>query len=436
MRRQTQPRTRTIFGQACHKRAACFVKEVRGDEMEREDAQTVVIAGGGYSGVLAANRVRGRLRGEVRVLLVAPGEGLVDRIRLHEAAVRGRDVRRPYRHLLARGVEHVDGRVVGLDRRRNTLSIEPSGGASRRDQRYDALVLALGSRVSQTIEGGSPHAAALADPERAQRMAAALSKLDEGARVVVIGGGLTAVELSAEIGETYPLLRVELLTSELAPGLAGPARDALRAGLTELGVIIREGVRATRIEAHAVQLSDGTQLDAALCVVTAGFRPEPLGAEFGLPSDASGRVPVDADLRVAGSDNVFVVGDLAAPPAAAIGHGVATTRMACATAMPLGAHAGDQVARLLRGRPLEPFRFGYAVQCISLGRRSGLVAFVDSDDKPSGRVLKGRVAALVKESICRMVIGGLRLERSLAGAYLWPAPTRCVARADEQLQQP
>jgi NADH dehydrogenase FAD-containing subunit len=123
-------------------------------------------------------------------------------------------------------------------------------------------------------------------------------------------------------------------------------------------------------------------------------------------------------------DAVFAVGDFAAPPAETVGSGMRSTRMGCVDAMPLGAHAADQVARLLTHTPLRPFHFDYMIQCISLGRRRGVVLFVDRDDRPTGRVIRGRVAALVKEAICRFVIGGLRMERLMAGLYAWSGQHR------------
>ena len=45
----------------------------------------IVIVGAGYAGVLAANRVAGRLGKRAQVTLINDGAELVNRIRLHEA---------------------------------------------------------------------------------------------------------------------------------------------------------------------------------------------------------------------------------------------------------------------------------------------------------------------------------------------------------------
>ena len=392
----------------------------------QEAQATVIVAGGGYAGVLAANRLQGRLRGRARVLLVSPDAHLTDRIRLHQTAVHGTDFRQSYTRLLARGVEHVPACVLDLEPQGRGVEIEGPGGRSW--LRFDALILALGSGLRARIPGMSPLAAALRDHPHARQLAAALPRLAPGQRVLIVGGGLSAIELAAEVAEAYPQLGVELVTRQLAEGLNGAVRDVLAEELRGLGVSLREGVSIERLEAGGARLADGSFLPAALSVVASGFEATPLPAVHALARSDSGRVLVDEQLRVLvqapggprALPNVFAAGDLAQPPAATIGGGLRTTRMGCVDAMPLGAHAADQVARLLSGQALRAFHFNYMIQCISLGRKRGAVVFVDRDDRPTGRVLRGRAAALVKESICRFVIGSMRLERLSAGFYAWP----------------
>lgn len=389
----------------------------------QSSGSTVVVAGGGYAGVLAANRIQGRLRGRARVVLVAPDEHLTDRIRLHEAAVHGAvasRVRQPYDRLLARGVERIAGRVTGLEPDARSITIDQHGSALR--LAYDALVLALGSGLHAELASQAPYANALQDAAHADQLATELPKLAPGERVVIVGGGLSAIELATEVAETYPALSVELVAQKLGEGLDAPTQAILTRELSKLGVGVREGARAQQLTPDGVRLSDGTLIAARLSVWATGFMaaPTPLSSTWKLARDAAGRVLVDEHLRVPGAPEIFVAGDFAAPPAASIGTGLRSNRMGCVSAMPLGAHAADQVVRLLNRQPLRPFRFQFVLQCISLGRTRGLVVFVDRDDQPTGRVITGRVAALIKESICRMVIGSLRFERLWAGLYTWP----------------
>jgi NADH dehydrogenase FAD-containing subunit len=289
---------------------------------------------------------------------------------------------------------------------------------------YDALVLALGSRFHHAIPADSEHAFALRDASAAHALAQRLPQLSPGARVAVVGGGLTAIELAAEIAEAHPRLQVALYTGELLPQLAGRAREAVREALLASGAALHEGRRVAALEPDALRFEDGTRSEQEVSVLAAGFVPTFRAAELGLPERADGRIAVDALLRVEGLSEVFAAGDCAAPPEASVGQGAATTRMGCVSAMPMGAHVADQVARLFQQRPLLPYHFQYMIQCISVGRRRGIVAFVDADDRPTGRVVRGRRGALLKELVCRFVLTALRLERLMAGLYAWPGQAR------------
>jgi hypothetical protein len=89
--------------------------------------------------------------------------------------------------------------------------------------------------------------------------------------------------------------------------------------------------------------------------------------------------------------------------------------MSCALALPMGGYVAD----LLSGATDEPFRFGFAVQCISLGRKDGIIDFVNADDTPRGIAITGHAGAWVKELVCRYTVMSLRLE-TRGFHYSWP----------------
>src|SRR3954463_13630884 len=74
------------------------------------------------------------------------------------------------------------------------------------------------------------------------------------------------------------------------------------------------------------------------------------------------------------------------------------------------------------GRELEPLRLGYVGQCISLGRRDGLVPWVDRADRAKRSVLTGRSAAVYKNTVTGAPATAMRLERRFPGATRWPGP--------------
>ncbi len=368
----------------------------------------VLVLGGGYAGVLAASRVAGRLGARAAVTLVSEREDFVDRIRLHEALAGRRVARPPLRALVPAEVRLVRGRATGIRAAAREVAL-----SSGQTLGFGALVVALGSRVALPVPGAAAHAGWLASPDAAAAGAARLRALPAGAPVTVVGGGLTAIEAASEIAEAHPRLSVTLLAPAVGADLSAAGRAYLRRALHDLGVLVREGERVEAIEAEAVRLAGGVCLPSAFTVWAAGFAPGGLGLDGDLPVDVGGRLVVDAGL--AAGPGIFVAGDAAAPAP-----GLPFLRMGCVSALPMGAHAADAVVDFAQGRPPAPFRFSFAIRCISLGRRRGLVQKVDARDRPLERVVTGRSGAVVKELVCRFVMGTLRIERRWAGAYRWP----------------
>ena len=76
--------------------------------------------------------------------------------------------------------------------------------------------------------------------------------------------------------------------------------------------------------------------------------------------------------------------------------------MSCASGIPMAWQAADAIAARLTGRekfPKAPLR--YFNQCISLGRRDGIIQYVTADDRAKPSFLAGRLAARYKELVCK-----------------------------------
>lgn len=101
---------------------------------------------------------------------------------------------------------------------------------------------------------------------------------------------------------------------------------------------------------------------------------------------------MDEQFRSISHTNVYAIGDSAEMP----------LRMACATALPMGAYVVDLLSDQLAGKSeTPPFRFGYAIRCISLGRNNGLVQMVHPDDSPKEQIISGWLGARIKKLVCR-----------------------------------
>lgn len=148
-----------------------------------------------------------------------------------------------------------------------------------------------------------------------------------------------------------------------------------------------------------------------------GFRASPLAAHSGMKTDPMGRLLIDATMRSVSHPRIVGVGDAAVTPPFVAGRSL---RMSCQVAAPTSARAADTLLAEIRGRQPKELHFGYVHQPISLGRRDGLIQFVDRADRPKDRILTGRKATIYKDLVSGTPILGVRMERILPGSNVWP----------------
>ncbi|WP_238845997.1 NAD(P)/FAD-dependent oxidoreductase [Nocardia terpenica] len=377
----------------------------------------VVVVGAGYAGVMAANRLAAKGRSDVEVTVVNPWAVFVERIRLHEHAAGTSNAVRQLRGLLHRDVRLRVATVVGIGERAALLD---DGDALE----YDRLIYAVGSTTSRSI-AGYENAWGIADFESAMGLRARLRQLPLRARVVVIGGGATGIESSAEIACRYPDLRVELVSRAIGAGLPRSSRTLIERKLTGIGVRVRTGLRVTGIRRDGIDTDTGPV--PSDCTVWAGaFGVPDLALRSGLPVTDDGRLRTDDTLVCEGHRRIVGVGDAVAPPPRVGAH----LRMSCQAAIPMGAHGADTTLALIRGEQPAPVSIGMAGTGMSLGRRDGFIQTAHRDDTPRELALSGRPAALLKEQVCRFTLTSLRFPRAyrwLPGPESLPAPIAAVS---------
>ncbi|MFH9834119.1 NAD(P)/FAD-dependent oxidoreductase [Streptomyces sp. NPDC017201] len=365
----------------------------------------IIVLGAGYTGASAAGRLARRLRREdVAITLVTAEPDFVERVRMHQLAT-GQDLRpRPFGEMFAgTGVELRFAQVTGVDVGRRTVAVTESDGAGELE--YDSLVYALGSGWnSQGVPGTDEHAYEIAGRPGALRLRERLAGLDAGAPVVVIGGGLTGLEAATEIAETRPDLDVALaIRGGLGDTLSPKGRQHLRKVLAHLGITVHEHSAVTAVEADRVTTADGTSFPSAATVWTTGFAVHPIAKATALEVSDTGQIVVDGAMRSVSHPDVYAIGDAALVQ----GPGDKPLRMSCASGIPTAWQAADSIAATLTGGkpPTVPLR--YFNQCISLGRREGLIQYVTADDRAVRAALTGRLAALYKELVCKGAAWGV-----------------------------
>ena len=99
----------------------------------------------------------------------------------------------------------------------------------------------------------------------------------------------------------------------------------------------------------------------------------------------------------------------------------APVRMSVVTALEMGAHAADSLAARLNGRQPTAFGMSYGAAGISLGRRNGVVQFLDgSRDTPTDTILTGRFALSAREFFVRLAFGLIKAQRLAPWVFEWP----------------
>jgi NADH:ubiquinone reductase (H+-translocating) len=393
----------------------------RGHHAPQRAPQRIVIIGGGYAGLVAAIRLARQGGSRLEIHLVNPRDRFVERIRLHEAAA-GYTIKYISIRKLLRGTNIIfhEELATGLDWQARTVTLQ-SGALLH----YDKLLYALGSQIDRTTPGAAEHALALDDLHRAAEITQRLAALPNSSEVVVVGGGLTGTEMVTELAERYPHLHWSLLTRDIyRTGYAPAARAYLLDALARRAIQLRQGVEVEAIAPDHVVTTEGN-LPFALCLWAGSFRAPTLARQAGLPVNALDQLHVDATLRVAGAPDIYAVGDSAVLPGSYRPHLV----MGCKVAMPMGIHAAENILAELRGEAPLPLRFAYTLTCVSLGRKDGLVQLLDAEGRPQPRFFRGRLAAWIKELICRSTIYTLWLERHMDFYDLFVPSAHSVARS-------
>lgn len=372
----------------------------------------VVVVGGGFAGLDAALSLDAALGWSAKLELT-----LIDRKNyflfppllpsVSVGAIETRQVTYPFRRIFeATNIRFKKETVERIDLDAGTIVSKvdvdtDADGTTLRvrhdETRFDYLVLAPGSTTQTFNTPGAEHAffmrelgdaialrnhiidcfetaARETDRERARKMLC----------FVVIGAGPTGVEIASEVRDLvdkvllprYPeldpaLVDVVLIDSgeRVLSGWHSAVADSAETQLARLGVRVLHRARVAAIGTDWVRLSDGTQIDTRTACWCAGVAASPLLANTGLVLDRAGRVAVGPDCRVPGRQNVFVLGDAATFP----GKDGRPLPPLGQVAFQQGKRTGQNLVRLLRGQPTQPFRYFDFGQLVSVGHQFAAV---------------------------------------------------------------
>lgn len=367
----------------------------------------VVVIGGGYAGVLAANHLR--VDDSIDITLVNPRPSFVERIRLHQLVTGSDDAVVDYGTVLGEGIELAVDSATKIDVSARRVELASGGSIG-----FDYLIYAVGSTgAAPKVPGAVEFAYPISEYEHGEPLRAAVAAAAVDAPICVVGAGPTGLEMAAELAEGGR--RVTLICGAvMGPYLSTRARRSAAKRMARLGVTVIDGpdANATEVLRDAVVLADGRRIVAAVTIWTAGFGVPDLAARSGLSTDTVGRLLTDETLTSVDDPRVVGAGDATAPSDLPL-------RMSCQAAIPLGAQAANTVLSRIAGTPPKPLNQAFTGQCISLGRSAGLIQIAHLDDTVTPLYIGGRAAASIKEAVCKGTVSFLSREARKPGSYFW-----------------
>jgi NADH dehydrogenase len=353
---------------------------------------TVVVVGAGFGGLRVARALR---RAPVQVMLVDRNNYHLFQPLLYQVATAGlepEEIAKPARAIL-RGQKNFDFRLVEVTRvDLDAHRLETSDGTIA----YDYLVLAPGGQTNffglDALQRHGLGLKGIADAIAIRNhvltcFEKAMLESDAEQRralltFVVVGGGPTGVEMAGALSELirlvlvkdYPKLnikdvRILLLeaTDRLLPALPERLREAAGKTLWRKYVEVRFGATVADFDGRQVRLKSGEIIPAQTVIWAAGVRAAPLGATLGIAPARQGRIPVEPTLQVAGHPEVFVLGD-----AAYREQDGEPLPMVAPVAIQMGESVARNIGRLLRGKPLVPFRYRDQGTLATIGRNAAV----------------------------------------------------------------
>ncbi|MCH8531073.1 MAG: NAD(P)/FAD-dependent oxidoreductase [Saccharospirillum sp.] len=411
-----------------------------------ESKEQIVIVGGGAGGLELATRLGRRLgrKGLANVVLIDCNNTHLWKPLLHEVAAgsldSGIDEINYRAHARRNGFHFTLGRVCNLDRETRNVVLEPltdSDGETILDERrvrYDQLVFALGSISNDFgIPGISEHCMMLDAPAQAERfhkrLLNAFLRLDKDRsagkdarlNLVIVGGGATGVELSAELYNAASIIRdydlghmspshMSITLVEAGPRIL-PALPERLSGMVsyelgQLGVQIRTDTKVVRGHANSLETDEGEQIEGDMLVWAAGIRaPTFLKEISGLESARNNQLVVQDTLQTTRDNRIWALGDCCAcaqpdgsmvPPRAQSAHQMAS-------------HIYKNLVRQHQQKPLLPYRYKDHGSLVSLSRFSTVGSLMGNLTRGS-MMIEGKLARMVYISLYRqhqMALHGL-----------------------------
>lgn len=283
----------------------------------------VLILGGGFGGVVAAEALAQQLGDEHEIILVSRTRRFLfypALVRLAFGKCEPDDVSFDLRQtMLNRRVNFIESEVARIDFHERKVIL--AFGEFEGSLHYDYLVFALGRRLAtERVSGFFEHAHHLLDVDSALKFAEAIRGLSEGHVVI---GQCPDARLPVPVYETAfafanwlrengdpAAVRITVVSPTAIESEFGDEKMAalVYQGLMKQGIEFLPNFAINRITASVVLTDKKHDLDYNLLMLLPPFRGSSAISHQGL-TDESGYVNVDWTMKVVGAERIYAVGD-------------------------------------------------------------------------------------------------------------------------------
>jgi NADH dehydrogenase FAD-containing subunit len=283
----------------------------------------VLVLGGGFGGVVAAERLAEQLGDEHQITLVSRSRHFVfypALVKLAFGKCETKDVSFDLRHaMLDRRVNFIEAEVARIDPLEQKVTI--AHGEVEGNLPYDYLVFALGRRLAtERITGFYEHAHHLLNTDKAIKFGKTLANFHEGRAVIGQCDGTrlpipvyeTALALSHLLEERGERDRVRITVVspwELGAELADTdATSALEKSFRERQIEFVSNFPIEVVTPNTVATAGGREIDHDLLMLLPPFRGSSAASTAGI-TNGEGYINVDLTMRVAGHERIYAAGD-------------------------------------------------------------------------------------------------------------------------------
>jgi sulfide:quinone oxidoreductase len=283
----------------------------------------ILVLGGGFGGVVAAESLARQIGEEHQITLVSRSRKFVfypELVRLAFGKCEPDDISFDLREaMLDRRVRFIEAEVARIEPYARRVIL--AHGEIEGDLSYDYLIFALGRRLAtERITGFFEHAQHLLTVDGALKFGEAVRNFKEGRAVI---GQCPGARLPVPVYETAFALarlfeergqgeRVRItIVSPDPPGLQfgdGDVARALRTALDEHYIEYLPDFPIDKVTPGAVLTSNGLAINYGLLMLLPPFRGSSAVIGLGITDD-EGYINVDRAMRVQGVENMYAVGD-------------------------------------------------------------------------------------------------------------------------------